>query len=344
MNEIIIDNRKISTKTSPFIIAEIGINHHGNVDKAIKMIDAAAKIGCECVKFQCHILEDEMSSDAKNVIPGNTDQSIWEVMEQAVLTREQEIKIKEYTEKKGMIYLSTPFSRAAAKRLNQLGVKAFKIGSGECNNYPLIEHISRYGKPIILSTGMNSIESVQKSVNIMEKKKVSYALLHCTSIYPTPYDKVRLGCIKQLQTFFPTAVIGLSDHSIGNYTCYGAVALGASIIEKHFTCDKTWPGPDISLSITPDELKRLIQGCNAIHQALGGTKEILPEEQPTIDFAYSSVVAIKDICKGEILTYENLWVRRPGTGDFLAESLECIIGGLAKINIKAGSQIRKEML
>ena len=175
----------------------------------------------------------------------------------------------------GMIYLCTPFSRAAALRLERLGVEAYKIGSGECNNYPLISLIASFGKPVILSTGMNDLASIEPAVMILRRAGVPFALLQCTSMYPTPYDKVRLGAIPALRERFPDAVIGLSDHSIGNYTCFGAVALGASILEKHFTSDMTWPGPDVPISIDPEGLRELIDGSRAIHAALGGTKDIL---------------------------------------------------------------------
>jgi len=153
--EFIIGKRRISIDSEPLVIAEIGINHEGSFDKAITMIDAAAAVGCECVKFQSHVIEDEMIPN--NVIPGNAKESIWDIMKRCALTEEQEAKLKRYTEQKNMIFMSTPFSRAAADRLERIGVDAYKIGSGECNNYPLIEHIARFGKPIILSTGMNSL-------------------------------------------------------------------------------------------------------------------------------------------------------------------------------------------
>ena len=202
-----------------------------------------------------------------DVIPGNGDESIWDIMARCRLSYDETVKLKEYVESKGMIYLSTPFSRAAANRLETLGVEAYKIGSGECNNYPLVSHIASFGKPIILSTGMNDIASVTPAVEILRKAQVPFALLQCTSMYPTPYDKVQLGGVSQLKEAFPDAIVGLSDHSLGIYTCLGAVPLGARILEKHFTSDKTWPGPDVPISIDPRELKELIVGSRAIFSA-----------------------------------------------------------------------------
>ena len=239
-----IHGRKIGADFRPLVIAEIGINHEGQINKALKMVNDAANTGCECVKFQSHIIEDEMIHN--DVVPGNTDESIWEIIERCKLSEKEEIKLKEYVESKGMIFLSTPFSRAAADRLEKMGVYAYKIGSGECNNYPLVEHISKFGKPIILSTGMNDINSISITVDILRDYKIPFALLHCTSMYPTPYNKVRLGALAALREHYPDAVIGFSDHSISNYSAFASIALGACIIEKHFTSDKSWPGPGYS--------------------------------------------------------------------------------------------------
>lgn len=343
MNNVIqIRDRQIGKDYPPFVIAEIGINHEGNYDKAIRMIDDAKEAGCECVKFQCHVIEDEMTSAAKSVIPGNADESIWDIMERCVLNEDQEIQLKEYVESKGMIYLSTPFSRAAADRLEKMNVPAYKIGSGECNNYPLIEHVASFGKPIILSTGMNDLSSITPSVEILRKAKVPYALTHCTSMYPTPYNKVRLGALATLQETYVDAVIGLSDHSLGIYTCLASVALGASILEKHFTSVMSWPGPDVSISMDPAELKDLVEGSKAIQEALGGTKDILPEEQPTIDFAYATVVSIRDISEGEELTRDNIWVKRPGTGRIFAKDFNRLLGKTAGKNITNDSHVEPE--
>ena len=337
-NVIEIRGRRIGRDYPPLVVAEIGINHEGDLDKAIRMVDDAHAAGCECVKFQSHVIEDEMIPN--DVVPGNATETIWDIMKRCALTEAEEVRLKEYVESKGMIYLCTPFSRAAAIRLNLMNVAAYKIGSGECNNYPLVRHIAAYGKPVILSTGMNDLDSISPAVSILRGHGIPYALLHCTSMYPTPYEKVRLGAIAALADRFPDAVLGLSDHSIGNYTCFAAVALGASILEKHFTSDKTWPGPDVPISVDPSELKRLIEGSRAIHQALGGTKDILPEEQPTIDFAYACVVSIRDIAAGEELSRENIWVKRPGTGEIKAVHFDSLLGKTVGKDIPMDTQLQ----
>jgi N-acetylneuraminate synthase len=342
MKSIEICSRKVGSEYPPLVIAEIGINHEGSIEKAKKMVNDAHEAGAECVKFQCHVIEDEMIRN--DVVPGNAKESIWNIMKRCSLSEEEDYELKDLVEKLGMIYLSTPFSRAAADRLEKMNVCAYKIGSGECNNFPLVKHISNFGKPIILSTGMNDIKNIAKSISIFETARIPYALLHTTSIYPTPYEKVRLEALTELKSNFPNAVIGLSDHSIGNYTCFASIPLGASILEKHFTSDKTWPGPDIPISIIPTELKDLIFGSKAIHEALRGKKEILPEEQPTINFAYACVVTIRDIKKGELFTEENIWVKRPGTGRIKAEYFEEVLNKKAKCDIKKDVMLEWNMI
>jgi N-acetylneuraminate synthase len=332
-NFIEIGKRKVGPDYPPLVIAEIGINHEGSLETAFEIVDAAVSSGAEVIKHQTHIPEDEMADAAKQVIPGNTKESIYEVIARCALSEADEIKLKEYVESKGAIFISTPFSRGAAERLRSMNVPAYKIGSGECNNYPLLEHISSFGKPVILSTGMNDIASIKKATAIFEKNKIQYALLHCTNIYPTPNHLVRLGAIPQMMKEFPGIIIGLSDHTTSNYTCLGAVALGASILERHFTDYKNRKGPDIICSMDTRELKDLIYGSRVIWEARGGEKGPVKEEQATIDFAYASVVSIRPIKAGELFSKENIWVKRPGTGEIKAVEFKKIIGKKAAADI-----------
>ncbi len=331
--EIQIEKRKIGLNYPPLVIVEIGINHEGSLKTAFEMVDAAWRAGAEVIKHQTHVVEDEMSKAAKKVIPGNASVSIYEIMERCALNEEDEIKLKEYVESKGMIFISTPFSRAAADRLERMGVSSYKIGSGECNNYPLIEHIASFGKPMIVSTGMNDIESVRKTVNILEKYNVPYALLHTTNLYPTPVHLVRLGAMQELQKEFPNAIIGLSDHTTSNRACFAATALGACILERHFTDKMERSGPDIINSMDPIALQELIYGSAEIALMRGGKKEAAKEEQVTIDFAFATVVTIKAIKKGEKLTKENIWVKRPGTGPIRAEHYNELLGKIVNKDI-----------
>lgn len=334
-----IGNRIVGPTEPPLVIAEIGINHEGSLETAKKMVDAAWKAGAEVIKHQTHVVDDEMSPQAKKVIPGNADVSIYDIMSRCALSEAEEQELKDYVESKGLIFISTPFSRAAADRLERMGVQAYKIGSGECNNYPLIEHIAGFGKPMIISTGMNDIESIRKTVAIVEAHHVDYALLHCTNIYPTKPEFIRLGAMTELMAAFPDVPIGLSDHSLNNNACLAATALGASILERHFTDSMYRPGPDIICSMDPSALSSLIQSSKEIFQMRGGKKQALSEEQVTIDFAFATVVAIKDIAPGEAFTKENLWVKRPGTGEVPAELYKHCLGKTANRSILAGEHL-----
>lgn len=342
MNEFVISGKKIGPNYSPLVIAEVGINHEGDFDKAILMVDAAVAAGADCVKFQCHITEAEMiPTDMK---PGKiSDEPLWDIIKRCELTEGEEQAIKRYCEEKGIMYLCTPFSREAADRLEAMGVVGFKIGSGECNNIPLIQHIARKGRPIILSTGMNNLESIRKSVNAIQEFDCPFMLLHCTSAYPTPYEYVQLGAIQQLRKEFGVPV-GLSDHSIGIYASLGAVAIGACVLEKHFTISRQWPGPDNPMSIEPSELAELVKGAKAIFLARGGAKNVLTIEQQVIDFAYASVVTIKEVKAGGVLSLDNVWVKRPGTGEIRAADFKTVLGMVACRDIPKNTQLSWEDL
>lgn len=342
MNEFELGNRMVGYHHPPLVIAEIGINHNGSLESAISLADDAIDAGIEVIKHQTHVVEDEMTSEAKSVIPGNSDKSIYQIMEECALNEEDEVSLKEHVESRGKIFISTPFSRAAADRLERMGVCGYKIGSGECNNYPLIEHIASFKKPIILSTGMNDLDSIRPAVEIIRKHQVPFALLHTTNIYPTPDRLVRLGAMNELQDTFSDAVIGLSDHTVSNHACFGAVALGASILERHFTDSMTREGPDIINSMDPSAAKELILGANTIFEQRGGSKGPVEEELPTIKFAFASIVSINEIKKGDVFSKQNLWVKRPGTGEILAEEFESILGKKAKNDISSGQQLKRE--
>lgn len=342
MAEFQIAGRWIGDNHPPVVIAEIGINHEGSLPLALSMADAAIDAGAEIIKHQTHIIEDEMSDEAKSVIPGNTDVSIYEIMERCALSEEDERCLMDHVQKRGAIFISTPFSRAAVDRLVRFDIPAFKIGSGECNNYPLVKYIAGFGKPVIISTGMNSIESVRPSVEILRHANVPFALLHCTNVYPTPPELVRLGAMSRLKEAFPDSVIGLSDHTTSNYPCLGSVALGASILERHFTDSMDRLGPDIVCSMDPKALSELIEGARIIFAARGGDKNPVIQEAPTIAFAFASVVAIQDIAMGQLLSEKNIWLKRPGGGDFTASDYEMLLGKNAMRAIRNGVQVKRE--
>lgn len=344
MKSVKIGNIVIGESERPLVIPEMGINHEGSLETAKEMVDAAHRAGARIIKHQTHIVEDEMSGAAKKVIPGNADVSIYEIMNRCALSEEEEKELMDYTQSLGMVFLSTPFSRAAAVRLEKFGVAAYKIGSGELNNYPLIEHIAEYGKPMIVSTGMNDIRSIAKAVNILEKYGVEYALMHTTNLYPTDPALVRLGAMQELMREFPDVPVGLSDHTLNNNACIAAMALGAKLVERHFTDYMERTGPDIVCSMDEQELGKLLQAAGEVPQMLGGTKCAAAEEQVTIDFAFATVVAIRDIKKGESFTKENIWVKRPGTGEIPAENYPKVLGKKATCNIASDTQIKKSMV
>ena len=334
-----IAGRKIGADYPPLIIAELGINHEGSLEVAKQMVDAAARAGVEVVKHQTHIVEDEMSGAAKNVIPGNATVSIYEIMQRCALDEADEFELKNYVESKGMIFISTPFSRAAAERLKKFDIAAYKIGSGECSNYPLLEHIAQFGKPVILSTGMNDLESIAKAIAIFDANNVPVALLHTTNLYPTPTNLVRLGAMTQMHKAFPKKVFGLSDHTLNNNACLAAVALGASILERHFTDFMQRSGPDIVCSMDETACKDLIMSSNEIWQMRGGIKKATDEEQVTMDFAFATVCSITAIKEGERLSKDNIWVKRPGTGMIKAEEFNAILGKVASKDIENDQQL-----
>jgi N-acetylneuraminate synthase len=336
-----IGSRKIGPGFKPLVIFELGINHNGSLELAKKIVDAAIKAGAEIIKHQTHIAEDEMSLEAKKIIPMNANKNIFDLIEECSLNEKEELELKKYIEKKKIIFLSTPFSRKAVDRLIKFKVKAFKIGSGECNNYPLVDYIASFRKPVIISTGMNNINSIKKAVNILKKKKIQYAILHTTNLYPTKHSEVRLNALTQLKKIFPNTVIGLSDHTGDNYTSFAAVALGASIIEKHFIDKSSRKGPDISASVNTEQMSDLLRGVKLIHKAMpGGIRPILKEKK-TAKFAFASVVSNVDLKKNQILDKNNIWVRRPGNGDFKAFQYYSLLGRKLKKNIKKNTQIKK---
>jgi N-acetylneuraminate synthase len=321
-----IKDREIGPSAPPLVIAEIGINHGGSLEVAKEMVRLAAASGCECVKHQTHILEDEMTDEAKSIFPPNADVSIWDVMAACALSTDDEAELKRFTEELGLIYLSTPFSRAAADFLDDLGVPAYKIGSGEADNLPLIRHIARKGKPVIMSTGMQSIDSIRASVDILRAAGVDFALLECTNLYPSPPEIVSLRGVSDLKAAFPDAVVGFSDHSIGPEMALASVALGACILERHYTDTRYRKGPDIINSMDPSELRHLIDRSREIWIAANNPKERTAAEEPVYRFARASVVADRDLPEGHVIAEADIWARRPGSGEIAGYDFDKVVG------------------
>lgn len=334
---------RIGPDHSPLVIAEAAVNHQGDFETARRMVYIAHAMGAHIIKFQIHVLDDEMLRDTPQ--SANFAEPLYVTLDKTNLSIDQHRELKRLCESLGILYLCTPFSRVGADILEELGVAAYKTGSGELTNLPLIEHIGRKGKPMIVSTGMCTIEEVGETVALLKKMNTPFALTHCVSAYPTPYDRVNLGMIEKYRELFSVPV-GLSDHSRGIYTAIGAVALGACVLEKHFTLDRQQPGPDHPVSIEPDELSELVTGVDAVFRARGAERQIFPEEQEIVAWARESVVSEVSIPRGSVITKEMVWVKRPspGPGVVPAKDLGKVIGKTAQVDIPKDSQIRWEQL
>ncbi len=335
-----IGNLEIGTGKAHLIV-DIGINHSGSLDKAIYFSDLAIDNGAQIIKHQTHIAHKEMSIEANKLKPGNSNQNIFKIISENSLNYKDELKLSNYIKKKKRIFISTPFCKEAADRLQSFNVPAFKIGSGECNNYPLVNYICKFKKPIILSTGMNTMKEVSKTVAIIKKNKVPFAILHCTNIYPTPHELIRLNAMLEIKKKFKGIPYGLSDHSETNFSCYSAITFGASLIEKHFTDNKKSNGPDMTSSMDVNDLKNMLNACEIIPKTLPGHKKPVKKELKTIKFAFASIAATKNIQKGEIFDENNIFPIRPNTGYFKPSDLKFLIGRRSKKNIKARTQIKK---
>jgi len=337
VRDIKIGSRLIGPNRPVFVIAEAGINHNGSFQIAKRMVDMAKKAGADCIKFQTHIVEEEMTKT--NILPGKiSKRPLWDIIKDCQLTVEEEEKLSRYCKNKDILFLSTPFSIAAVERLEKIRMPAYKIGSGELTNLPFLNHIAKKKKPVILSSGMSNMDEIKRAVTLFKKSKTPLALLQTTSEYPCDYRDVNLGVIDIYKKIF-NIPIGISDHTFGIYTALGAVAKGACIVEKHITLDKKMPGPDQRLSLEPHELAELVKGCKAVKQALGNTKKILKKEMPVLRFARESVVTRQDISKGDTFSERNLTTKRPSTGQIPAKDYYRILGKRAKRSIPKNRQL-----
>jgi len=336
-----IKNHIIENNNKPYIIAEACINHEGDINHAKKMILEAKKAEANCIKFQIHNLENEMLKETPQ--SDNFKETLWEALERTNFDIEKQKILKKECEKNNIDYLCTPFSKVGADQLEEIGVEVYKVGSGELTNLPLIEHIAKKKIPMIVSTGMSTLEEISETVNLIKQIGTPLALTHCTSVYPCPYRLSNLKVIPKLNKLFNVPV-GLSDHTNTIYTSFGAVAHGACIIEKHFTLNKNAEGPDHASSIEPKELKHLVEGSNAIFEANGDEKKIFEEERQILAWAREAVVSEKDIQPGEKFSLDNVWVKRPSPkpGCIPAKDLKKIIGKVAKKKINKDTQIKWE--
>lgn len=330
MENLRIGNRMIGKDAPAFIIAEACDNHLGDLEVAKKMARIAKLAGADAVKYQHHIPDEEMLRDGVPM-SANFNMPLYEFLQLYALTLQQHYELKQYCEEIGIQYLCTPFSRKAAEELNEMGVDAFKIGSGELTDIPTLKVIASFGKPMILSTGMAEWHEIDETMAAIRPINERIALMNCTSEYPAKHEDVNLGVIQQLRNRYDV-VVGHSDHTPDIYTCFAAVALGAKLIEKHIILDRRQPGPDQSVSIEPFELYELVKGIRRIEVALGDKKTVHDQEKPIRSWAHRSVVSLQDIPRGASITPEMVWTKRPGTG-ILAKYLDEVIGKTAKVDI-----------
>ena len=336
MNRINISNRWIGADEPCYIIAEACDNHLGNMAVAKEMALQAKLCGADAVKFQHHLPDEEMLREGVPM-SANFNMPLYDFLKKYALTLEQHYELLDYCKKIGITYLCTPFSRKAAEELNEMGVEAFKIGSGELTDIPTLKVIASFGKPMILSTGMAEISEIGETLQAVLPINKQVILMNCTSEYPPKYSDINLGVIKQLHDKFDL-IIGHSDHTPDIYTCFGAVAMGAKLLEKHIILDRRQPGPDQSVSIEPYELYQLVQGVRRIEEALGSNKTLQELERPIRAWAHRSVVSLVDIAKGQEIKPEMVWTKRPGTG-IPAKDMEKVVGRKTKLDIPANHLI-----
>jgi N-acetylneuraminate synthase/N,N'-diacetyllegionaminate synthase len=337
VKKVKIGDKLIGEEEPCFIIAEAGVNHNGSVELAKELIDAAKDAGADAVKFQTFKAENVVIEKAEKAEyqkeTTDTEESQYEMIKKLELQENNFKELAEYAKKVGILFLSSPFDKGSVDLLDGMNVPVFKVASGEITNLPLLRHIAKKGKTIILSTGMSTLGEVEEALIVIRNEGIEEViLLHCVSNYPARMGDVNLRAMETLKHAFKIPV-GFSDHTVGITAPIAAVALGACIIETHFTLDRNLPGPDHKASLEPDELKKMVKAIRDVEKALGdGIKKPTKEEEEIKKIARRSVVAKVDIPEGAIITEDMLEVKRPGTG-IEPKYMEKVIGKRAKVNI-----------
>jgi len=337
--ELSIGERTIGRDQRVFIIAEACDNHLGDMGTAMEMVRQAKLAGADCIKFQHHLPDEEMLPDIP--MSDNFEEPLYEFLKKHALSLDQHRELMRNCEHVGIVYLCTPFSYKAALELKSIGVNAFKIGSGEMTDLTSLEAISGLRCSLVISTGMSTFYEIKRTYKAMKQWKSTFAFMNCVSEYPPLYEDMNLGFISTLIEKFPDTIIGHSDHTPDLFTSFAAVALGAKIVEKHVTLDKSIPGPDRSVSIDMKDLGELVEGIRKIELALGNDKKIHEREKQIREWAFRSIVTTQDISVDTILTPEMLWTKRPGTG-IPSNELPSFIGKKSKRFIKANTLLKRE--
>lgn len=344
MRAIRLGPRRVGPSHPCFIIAEAGVNHDGNLEIARRLVDVAAEAGADAVKFQTFSADRLTTADAPMAeyqkAGTGAGKSQWDMLRRLELPAEAHQDLAARAAERGLVFLSTPFDEESADFLDTLGVPAFKVASGEITNTPFLAHLARKGKPLLVSTGMATLEEVRQAVNIIRGTSNSeLALLQCVSAYPAAAADVNLRAMATLEHNFDVPV-GYSDHTLGSEVALAAVALGACVLEKHFTLDRRRPGPDHLASTEPDELKVLVRAIRNVEAALGhGRKEPVQSEMDAAAVARKSLVTARNLSAGEVLRCEDIVIRRPGSG-MPPTDLVRVVGRTLRRSIRCGSLLK----
>jgi N-acetylneuraminate synthase len=342
INYVEIDKYRIGAGYPCFIIAEAGVNHNGDMNTAHRLIDAAVKAGADAIKFQSYVTEDLITFDAPKadyqVETTGANSSQYEMLKALELSAKQQMELKDHCDEANILYLCTPYETSSADLLERMNVSAFKVASTDTTNIPFLRYLARKGRPAIVSTGLSTLGEVEQAVNTLRQEGLTdkFVLLHCTAAYPAPIHEVNLRAIQTMQQAFQCPV-GFSDHTTGIGASPWAVALGACVIEKHFTLDRNLPGPDHRVSLEPDTFRQLIKTIRDLEAALGdGIKCPTNSELPNKPKMQKSLVAAHQISKGQVIKETDLTCKRPGEG-LPPIWFDRIVGRLAKIDVAKDS-------
>lgn len=349
MRNIQISGKNIGAKAPVFLIAEAGVNHNGDLSIAKKLIDVAVKAKVDAIKFQTFITENLILKTTQKVeyqkVSSKDNESFYDMVKKYELSKDEFKILKNYCIENGLIFLSTPFDELSVEWLEELNVPAYKIGSGDMNNFPLLDLICSKGKPILLSTGMATLGEVKESINFIKSKGIDDIIIfQCTTNYPTSYKEINLNVIDTYLKEFPNNIIGFSDHSIGIEASIGAVAKGVKVIEKHFTLDKNMKGPDHKASMDPEELIKWVDAVKKIEMALGSSKKKPSKTEIEIaKIARKSIVSVNDLEIGDIVRFKDISIKRPGSG-ISPKEIRNVIGKRVKKKISKDNVIYWEDL
>jgi len=340
MQTVTIAGREVGPGQPALVVAEIGNNHDGSVGQAKKLIEAAAEAGADAVKFQTHIADAEMVPDGSPP-PPHFPEDRYQLTKRMSLSIDVHRECKALAQEKGVIFMASPFSTTAIDLLTEVGTSAFKVGSGEITNLPFLDHMARQGQPILVSSGMTTLAELDEAVETIRQHNDQVIVMQCTSAYPCPYDRVNLPAIAMLSQRYgcPT---GISDHTPTTYTAFAGVALGACVVEKHFTLSKRLYGPDHQASLEPEELAGMVEGIRAVEAAmLTVDKNDISAFEGGRNTFQKSIVSAAAIPKGTPVTAEMLTTKRPGTG-MAPKLLNSLVGQAATRDIPANELVKPE--